>query len=215
MKKIVRFLSIALILLAITASCSSNSEYATQNQSESTQQESTENAKSGAVFYKVEDAQGKLLAEIMINGTNIELKVQNVHYKSKLSGDKRKYQSQDEEIVAEVKYKGEESIKLRTAGAELKWKVKFYDDKVKISDNEENLNPYQIKFKEENRSKVYSEDTEIGNVRFAENKIEVKGESVEYHIKTDKMSSAFGVMLIEANELDKAILIAELIAKGL
>jgi hypothetical protein len=214
MKKIIRFLSLAFVLLAITASCSSNSG-TTNDSSNETKLETEENVKSGAVFYKIEDSQGKLLSEIMINGTNIELKVENMHYKSKLSGEKRKYQSQEEEIVAEVKFKGEESMKLRTPDAQLKWKVKFYDDKVKISDNEENLNPYQIKFKEESRSKVYTEDNEIGDVRFADNKIIVKGKGIEYHIKTDKMSSAFGVMLMEASELDKTILIAELLAKGL
>ncbi|MGC1473495.1 MAG: hypothetical protein WA775_12955 [Psychroserpens sp.] len=58
--------------------------------------------------------------------------------------DKKKFYNASNEVVYEVKYK-QDGFKLRTATSNLLWKIKLYDDKVKISDNEENLDPYEIK----------------------------------------------------------------------
>ena len=216
MKNRITILIFALFLGVFFSSCGSEAS----SENEILDVENAENTKvseevaAKAVHYKIEDASENEIARIMINGQNIELKVGEIHYKSKLKGVKRKYQSKDGGIVAEVKYKGEESFKLRTADAKLKWKVKFYDDKFKVSDNEENLNPYQVKFKEDNRSKIYLDDVELGSVKLYEDKIKVKGEGVEYKVKTTEMHAAFGVLLVEATDLDKIILIAELLAQG-
>ncbi len=203
---------ILLIYLFVAFACT-NSENITSDRTETTSEMSDEK-NSNAVFYKIKKADGAILAEIMINGQNVELKVADMHYKTKLKGDKRKYQSRNGDIVAEVKFKDAESFKLRTTEGELKWKVKLYDDKFKISDNEENLEPFQVKIKEENRYKVYNQDTEIGDVRLSDAKITISGEGVEYSVDANKISGAFGVMLMEMDMLDKTILIAELLAKG-
>ena len=66
-------------------------------------------------------------------------------YSSKMTkSDKKKYYDSNDNVVYEIKYKSD-GFKLRTASSDLIWKVKLYDNKVKISDNEENLNPYEIK----------------------------------------------------------------------
>lgn len=208
----------AVFLGVFLNSCSSNESNernSTQVETVNTDTESTENISKNALHYKIKDASDHQIGEIMINGQNIEIKVGNTHYKSKVKGVKRKYQSREEGIIAEVKYKGEESFKLRTPEADLKWKIKFYDDKFKVSDNEENLNPYQVKFKEETRSKIYLDGEELGSVKLYEDgKIKVKGSGVEYKIKSSQMHAAFGVLLIEATDIDKIIIIAELLAKG-
>ena len=137
MKNRITILFFSLFLAVFLNSCGSESttnETETKNTSTESNTEQSEAIKAQAKHYKIEDASGKQFAEIMINGKNIELKVGETHYKSKLKGVKRKYQSREGGIVAEVKYKGDESFKLRTPDAELKWKIKFYDDKFKVSE---------------------------------------------------------------------------------
>jgi len=74
--------------------------------------------------------------------------------------DKKKYYNSSNAVVYEVKYK-EDAFKLRTAASDLIWKVKLYDHKIKISDNEENLNPYEIKKLDNGESKLEKDDTTL------------------------------------------------------
>ncbi|MFS4491825.1 hypothetical protein [Maribacter sp. 2308TA10-17] len=74
--------------------------------------------------------------------------------------DKKKYFDSSNSVVYEVKYK-DDGFKLRTASSDLLWKVKLYDSKVKISDNEENLNPYEIKKMDTGESKLEKNDMTI------------------------------------------------------
>ncbi|MFK7813892.1 MAG: hypothetical protein AB8B59_15460 [Maribacter sp.] len=74
--------------------------------------------------------------------------------------DKKKYYNSDNTVVYEVKYK-DDSFKLRSSSSDLLWKIKLYENKVKISDNEENLNPYEIKKMENGESKLEKDDTTI------------------------------------------------------
>ncbi len=194
-------------------SCNQTTEETQKDTIDNTVSKEISDVSAKAMHFAVLNA-GNEVAQIMINGQNIELKVGEIHYKSKIKGDKRKYQTREGGIVAEVKYKGDESLKLRTPEANLKWKIKFYDDKFKVSDNEENLNPYEVKFKEAARSKVYLDDAELGNVRFSENKIKVEGKGIEYSIDVNEMHPAFGILIMDMPEMDKIILIAEMIAKG-
>ena len=74
--------------------------------------------------------------------------------------DKKKYYNNADDVVYEVKYKPD-SFKLRTASSELIWKVKLYDAKIKISDNEENLNPFEIKKLENGEAKLEKNEETI------------------------------------------------------
>ncbi len=130
-------------------------------------------------------------------------------YTSKLNGDKRKYEGNKE--IVEVKYK-DDGFKVRTADGKLLWKVKITDDKIKISDNEESKNPWEIKISESGKAKVKKEDKDIGKVKLNQSKKEI--EASEFVIKADKLSLAYGVLLInEIPERDKFIIMTELIAK--
>lgn len=134
-------------------------------------------------------------------------------------GDKRKYE-QDGRVIAEIKYGDDGGFKLRTPEGQLLWKVKRYDDgRIKISDNEENLNPYTLRPKEEDRVKVKREEAELGAVKFYADrgKMKVKDEAdVElFESNTDRFSGAYGVLLMEDIEpVHQYILIAELLAQG-
>ncbi|MCV6629474.1 MAG: hypothetical protein OIF50_06410 [Flavobacteriaceae bacterium] len=92
-----------------------------------------------------------VLTIFLITGCKTENKKQSNDSSSAASfrsemvkSDKKKYYDQDNQVVYEIKYKPT-SFKLRTPSSKLLWKVKLYENKVKISDNEENTNPYEIK----------------------------------------------------------------------
>ena len=130
---------------------------------------------------------------------------------------KRKY-SVGGNVAYEIKPNEEGGFKLRTPDGKLRWKVKVSADKIKISDNEENKNPFELKVKEAGRFKVVAPgDKELGNVRFANGKIEVENAAgqKQFEIAASAPSSAYGVLLLDAiPQQERAILIAELLSRG-
>lgn len=112
----------------------------------------------------------------------------------------------------------ENGFKLRTADGKLLWKVKITPDKIKISNNEENENPFELKAREGNRTKVFGPgDKELGNVRFDGSKIEVENAAGQRQvtIPASKPSAAYGVLLLEEiPRQERDILIAEILARG-
>jgi len=130
--------------------------------------------------------------------------------------DKSKYIDNNGDVYAEVKHK-ESGFKVRTPEGELLWKVKFKDDKIKISDNEENQNPNEVKEREYGY-KVYmsGRDKEIGKVKYKDGKVDIDGEGTDLKIPAEKNSYAFGVlMLTNIPKEYRYIIMAELLAKGM
>jgi hypothetical protein len=129
---------------------------------------------------------------------------------------KRKYTFGDGQFVYEVKA-GDDGFKLRNPDGTLRWKVKLYADKIKISDNEKNERPFQLKNREAGRFKIVGPgEEELGNVRFAAGKIEVEGADGRAVLTqpSAKPSAAYGVMLLETIPLrDRCILVAELLSR--
>lgn len=163
----------------------------------------------------IKQSTGQELGSIVL-GNEIEFRTGGVLYQSRLKGEKRKYATQSGNIVAEVKFKSE-AFKLRTADGKLLWKVKLYDDKVKISDNEENKNPYQIKLSSSEKAKLKHNDQELGTIRFRPDKqhIEINSAGVSLVVAAEKLSLAYGVFLIdELSEAEKFVIAAELLSKG-
>jgi hypothetical protein len=138
--------------------------------------------------------------------------------RSERKGDKRKYYLEGGGQVAEVKYK-DDTFKVRTPSADLLWKIKLYDDKVKISDNEENLNPYTLRPRDGDRVKVQRDPDDIGQVNFYldEGRIKVKDndDAERFASHSDRYSSAYGVLLMDTiGPQEKYIIMAELMAMG-
>ena len=105
------------------------------------------------------------------NETLITVNDQNIT--GRLSkNEKTKYYNASGDVIAEVKYK-ETGFKLRKPDGTLLWKIKVKDNKVKVSDNAENKNPYEIK-KKEGSYKVKRMEKEYGKVTFDGNNIKVK-----------------------------------------
>lgn len=134
------------------------------------------------------------------------------------AGDKRKYRrGAGGPAVCEVK-PGDAGFKLRTTDGKLLWKVKLAEDKIKVSDNEENANPYSIKTKYPDKAKVVdAAEKELAEVRFGPDKTKVKGaDGAELWVTESprRRSASFGVLVLERiPEEHRAILMAEILAR--
>jgi hypothetical protein len=131
---------------------------------------------------------------------------------------KRKYTVGDGPVLYEVKPGDDGGFKLRNPDGSLRWKVKISDDKIKISDNEENRNPYELKLKDPNRVKVFAPgEREVGNVRYAPNQVRVEatGGRVIFTTEAKKPTGAYGVLLCDTiPERERYILAAEILSRG-
>lgn len=160
------------------------------------------------------ESKGKAFANIEIGKEKVVLKWNNqVILAHRRKEDKRKYELNGT-VIAETKYK-EEGFKLRTNTGLLKWKVKIGEDKIKISDNEENQNPYELKSNENNenkKAKIKLNETEIATAEQKNDKIVVTGNTGRYEIKTEKFDKSYAVLGIkEINEQDRLLILIELL----
>lgn len=170
---------------------------------------------------EIENASGQKVAVIeeLAEGMRISYSVDGVQKKlegSRIDDRKRKWRSENGTIEAEIKFDGED-FKLRKPDGSLLWKVKFYPgEKIKISDNEENENPYEIRmYPGEPRLKLKHEDREIGQVKWYADSGKVKFKKADgtdlFTRKASRLSPDLAVFLIEGASLrDQVILAAEL-----
>jgi len=134
------------------------------------------------------------------------------------SGEKRKYRrASGGAQLFEVKA-GDGGFKLRTADGKLLWKVKIAEDKIKVSDNEENQNPWSLKTKYEDKVKVVdASEKDVAEVRFYPDKTKVKsaaGVELFECSSPRRRSAAFGVLALDRiPEEHRAILMAEILAR--
>lgn len=162
--------------------------------------------------FLVNDAQNNVLGELSVSGNDITV----TDPKGSLTGvkkreDKRKYYAGSDVMEYAVKY-SDDGFKLRDSNEKMIWKIKLYEDKIKISDNEEMYNAYEIKLREAGKLKVERDDRGLYELHLSEgegwNKIENK-----YSVKGFGLSVAPGVLLItEMKEREKLIVMAELAA---
>jgi hypothetical protein len=160
---------------------------------------------------------GQEVGRISKSNENLQFFARGVEYQSKLNGDKRKYAVKSGDIIAEVKYK-DDAFKVRKPDGTLLWKIKLYDDKVKISNNEENLNPYEIKLSDTpDKAKLKKNEETLGEIKLksADKQVEFTLGAKSYYVESDKLSLAYGALLIEEiPEHIRYIIAAELMAKG-
>ncbi len=134
---------------------------------------------------------------------------------------KRKYQVDRGAVLFEIKPDDDsDGFKLRTADGSLRWKVKITPEKIKISDNEQNANPFELKVREGDRVKVVGPgDRELGNVRFdraaSKTEIETAGGKTMFVVEGSQPSGAYGVLLLDSiPEVQRYILVAEILSRG-
>lgn len=141
----------------------------------------------------------------------IEFKDHRLHGSQRDSG-KRKYTQDGNPATLEVK-PGDNGFKVRSIDGVLHWKVKIDGDKVKISDNEENKNPFELKMKEPGRVKVVGPgERDLGNVRGKD--VEDAGGAVQFRAATGGGTPAYGVLLLkDIPPNEQYVIMAELLAR--
>lgn len=135
----------------------------------------------------------------------------------RMHGGLRRYELQGNVAVAEVKA-GDDAFKVRTPDGKLLWKVKLKEEKIKISDNEENQRAYSLKLDGE-EVKIKDEENELGKAKFYTDRETVKVKNAAgaelFESGTTVRSTMYGVLLMERiPETERAIIMAELLARG-
>lgn len=219
-KVIFNLFSIVLILSFFSLACNFGSK---QNETqENPLPETTVDSQSDTKTYetkvKVKTPDDKTVVEVKIDG-DPKIEFAGKVIRSETKNDKRKYTLEGGSQVAEVKIKDSEGFKVRTNDGKLLWKIKISADKIKISDNEENQNAFELK-KKDDGSKIERNETKLGEVKFYKDrqKVKVKDEADKeiFDSNTDKYSQAFGVLALdEIPEELRFIIFAELLARSI
>ncbi len=169
----------------------------------------------------VTSADGSKSWTIVADSAHVDVSVAGgERYIGDQSGEKRRYRrASTGAAFVEVKT-SDNGFKVRTPDSRLLWKVKLDDDKIKVSDNEENRNPWVLKTKYDDKAKVLDPaEKEIGEVRFYKDSGKVKVKDAagteRFTSATTKASASFGVLLMSGvPEEYRAIIMAEILARG-
>ena len=166
----------------------------------------------------IKSADGKSSYAVEATQAKVEVGIGTARYAGATRGDKRDWRDPSGKPFVEVKAT-EKGFKLRSPdGKTLLWKVKFDADKIKISDNEENKNAYELKIKDDKVKVVDGADAALGEVKYHADskKAKVKDASGAERFSADapQPSAAYGVLLLTAiPEPQRAILLAEILAR--
>ena len=131
---------------------------------------------------------------------------------------KRKYTLDDGPVLFEIKPGDDQGFKLRNPDGSLRWKVKVYPDKIKISDNEQNERPHLLRRHGMTRASVVTADgREPGEVRMGAQTSDVVTTDgrVIFSRRGPSPSAGMGVLLIDSIPArERYILAAELMSRG-
>lgn len=199
-------LSILTVLLLV--SCGDNKPTGSKNEKPGKSATVTSSAGSEKFLY-ISDKSNIQIAEIIIakDGTNINLKGQTFFGEKK--GDKLKYYDQQNNMRYEIKYK-DGGFKLRDSNSELLWKIKVYDAKIKLANNEEMNRPVEIKVKSEKKLTTYKDGVESKVVRIDPTKTPLNINNTFYTRGFENNYHSAILLLDELNDLEKYMIIAEL-----
>lgn len=217
------FLRAALILLLV--SCGERAEPEQAQPAASAASAPTAAASAPAPFIVLSADGAEVLSVFETTDRVVELSFTEAGQRRELRGEprdngKRKYTIGGGPVMYEVKPDSDsDGFKLRTADGKLRWKVKVTPEKIKISDNEQNDRPFELKAREGDRVKLFAPvDRAIGNVRFDRpaSKTEVEDVTGKTLFRVDKTtkSGAYGVLLFDIPQTERAILLAEILSRG-
>lgn len=162
-------------------------------------------------FVYVNTADNTHLAEIKLLAEEIEITTPDLSLFGIVKEDKRKYYDQNNIHVYSVKYK-EEGFKLRDAMETLLWKVKFKEGKIKIADNEEMNDAFEIKLKEDHRIKIEKSGQELFSLKIPINASTPVKIGDDYLVSGLGYSTAAGVLMLNDLTLNERFAImAELV----
>ena len=147
---------------------------------------------------------GQAVMDVASSGGDVTVTYGGGVLHGRRKGEKRKYES------VEVKYGETGGFKVRTLDGKLLWKVKVTPEKIKVSDNEDNANPFELKIKDQ-KIKVYAPgDRLLGEVRVRDDHIEVGD---RFRAAGTTLAPFYGVALLDAVPArERAVIFAELAA---
>ena len=215
-RNLTNILPVVLLLIFLSLACNSSSEKV-----EIPNQPGANAPNEGKIYetkVKVKTPDDQTVVEVKID-SDPKIEYGGKVVRGAAKGDKRKYAPEGGNQIAEVKIKDEGGFKVRTNDGKLLWKIKIDADKIKISDNEENQNAFELK-KRDDGAKIERGGTKLGEVKFYKDraKIKVKDASDKelFDVNSDKYSVAFGVLaLSEIPEDLRFIIFAELLARNI
>ncbi len=160
----------------------------------------------GTGGYLVTSENNELVASIKIDQEQTVLAFsQEEYFGVSKKAEKRKYYTTEDQMAFAVKYV-DGIFKLRDENDDLLWKVKVYDDYLKISDNEEMDKPFRIAFSDSGKLKVKVNGEEKYVIRFDQSA--PRSKAGDYYLVNFKGSLATGVMLIEDISMKQRLLLA-------
>ncbi len=205
-----------LLLTAFILGCGLSSTQPTKPESKSPD---TSSDKTYSTKVKIKTPDDKTVVEVKIDDKDMKLEFAGKVVRGEMKdSEKRKYTVEGGNQIAEVKAKEADGFKVRTPDGKLLWKVKIDSDKIKISDNEENQNAFELK-KKDDGGKIELGENKLGEVKFYKDKQKVKVKDASdkelFDSNTDKYSIAYGVLVLDKipEEL-RFIILAELLARN-
>lgn len=179
--------------------------------------------KDDVLVIKYDKASGTTKLELSLDGVFATLRAN----RDEKHLDNLKYKETDDKeksLIAEVKY-GDSGFKLVDKDDKLLWKVKVTYDKIKISDNEDGNNPFQIKKNKKGKIKIYDrgqESANIGVIKQSSDKLKVKAvtqgeEKEDLYSTKDLPASKFAIGVLIFKQIPvrhRAIILTELLRKG-
>jgi len=179
---------------------------------------------SSLAFADVElrDVAGTRIVDIKDRGNSIESFVTFSDKQLALSAstpdtNKRSYKVNAKEF--EVK-RSDDGFKLKNSSGKLLWKVKFKEEKIKISDNEENNHPFELKKKSAQKIGVEKEGSDLGAVRFDASTEQLEVETAAgkkiFRGGAKKLSYSAALFLLDAIPVEeRGIILIELALRDL
>ncbi|MGM5630823.1 hypothetical protein O2K51_07950 [Apibacter raozihei] len=201
MKKIALLLFAFNVLLITSCKKESNNNNQQISQTENNSSVETNAQPQYKVEYLVKDETGKELGGFSVNPLKVQY--ENKTYTAKEKEGKRKYYTNGV-LSYEVKF-AEGTFKLKNADSKLLWKIKIYPDKIKISDNEENLNPYEIRNKD-GVFEISKEEKVLHTVNISDKHIQVDKQN-KYEISQPIENFAVGILGIDEIPLEQKLFI--------
>ncbi|MGD1843277.1 MAG: hypothetical protein ACFB0B_20645 [Thermonemataceae bacterium] len=174
-------------------------------------------ARTEAIIVKDAANNQEMVKVQVVDPSTVQVSFGGMSLTGEAKGEKRKYKDDTDFTILEIKSKEPQKMKLNTNDGRMLWKLKISGSKIKISNNEEGENPFELKQNDEGKIKVKYQGKELGSVQLSEGKVKIKkAEEEAFTIATDQNSYAFALMVIdEIPAEEKYVLMAELLARGL
>lgn len=201
------------MIILLVAACACSSERTAEQSAGVSTAAQQEEVTTQLVEYYITSSDNALVGKISFDGNEVKLSAE----KEELWGiqnreDKRKYRNRSDQVTFVTKY-SDSGFKLRNAQEELIWKVKLYDDYLKLSDNEAMENAFRLGFSDSGKLKVKKDGAEQYVARFDPNAPQYK--IGNYSLRNFKNSLASGMLLIEEIPFkERMVLAAEVLKSG-